>query len=275
MRIKLLLIFSTALLLSSCELDDNLFNPMLVDEYKLPGNTIPASFIEQAIFDSEGYKLYGYWIRSKERNNPVTILYCHGNKHHIDEYWDRVMLLHETGANIFIFDYRGFGKSEGKSSETGLYADGRAALSYIKNVKGVMDDELCIYGYSLGNVVSIYLASKITDPLCLIAEAPFAAANSLLQGSTLLDIPEGWLTGGRFNNIDMVKGVHTRFLLMHGTNDDFIRYEDNGRLVYNAAPQPKELILVEGAHHTNIPGLMGLEEYLRLMRKYLYFEEED
>jgi fermentation-respiration switch protein FrsA (DUF1100 family) len=273
MKKILLLTLFAGLLFSSCELDGNLFNTREISEYQLPGNTIPDSLIEQVSFDSEGYSLYGYWVEGKRPGNPVTILYCHGNKHHMDAYWERVMLLHETGANIFIFDYRGFGRSEGKSSEAGLYADGRAALSFIKNVKGVKDDSLCIYGYSLGNVVSIYLAAKLIDPLCLIAEAPFASANSLTQGSTILDIPEGWLTGGNYNNVEMVKGINTRFLLMHGTADEFIRYEDNGRLVYEAAPGPKELIKVEGADHSDIPNKLGLLTYLRLMGNYLYLEE--
>jgi fermentation-respiration switch protein FrsA (DUF1100 family) len=259
---KFVIAILTALLFSSCDLDSNLFNPEIISEYKLPGNTIPDSLIEQVSFLSEGNRLYGFWIKSNAGENTKTVLYCHGNKHHMDEYWDRVMLLHETGVNVFIFDYRGFGKSEGKTSEAGLYADGRAALEYIKNVKRVDESSLCIYGYSLGNVVSIYLSAKIIQPYCLVAEAPFASANSLTQGSTILDIPEGWLTTGKFNNIEMVKEISTKFLLMHGTHDDFVRYWDNGKLVFEAAPVGlKKLILVEGANHTDIPFIMGEEVY--------------
>jgi fermentation-respiration switch protein FrsA (DUF1100 family) len=182
-------------------------------------------------------------------------------------------MLHETGANILIFDYRGFGKSEGESSEAGLYADGRAALEYLKIARGVKEDSLCIYGYSLGNVASIYLAAEIARPFCLIAESPFASANSLLQGSVVLDIPQGWLTDGNFNNVEMVKGISTRFVLIHGKDDEFVRYDDNGRLVYEAAPQPKELILVEGGHHNDVPYKIGVENYINLLKSIFYNEQ--
>ena len=108
---------------TACEMDNFLFNEKQIDKYKLPGNNIPDSQLEIVTFNSEGHKLYGYWVISNGQRSGLTILYCHGNKHNLDEYWDRVMLLHELGVNVLIFDYRGFGLSEGESSEKGLYKD--------------------------------------------------------------------------------------------------------------------------------------------------------
>ncbi len=259
------------LMLTACSLDSFLFNPKPVDAYQLPGNTIPLNLIEEVAMNSDGNKIYGIWISSNGERPGITILYCHGNKYNIDEYWDRVLLLHELGVNVFIFDYRGYGKSEGESSEAGLFADSRTALTYVQNRPEYDPDSLCFYGYSLGNVAAIYLAAEIQNPLCLFSEAPFASANSLTQGSTVLDIQPRWLTDGKFDNVQSIKKIHTPYLLFHGEDDDFVRFRDNGKVLFNAAPDPKKLVLVKNAVHTNVPYILGKENYLDLMKEWIQF----
>ncbi|MBN2414013.1 alpha/beta hydrolase [candidate division KSB1 bacterium] len=255
----------------SCELDSFLFNEKQIDKYTLPGNTIPVSNLEMVTFNSEGHKLYGYWVQSNGSRPGLTILYCHGNKHNMDEYWDRVMLLYDLGVNVFVFDYRGYGLSEGESSESGLYKDGEAALRFVLGEKGVAADSVCLYGYSLGNVVSIYLAAEKINPLTLFAESPFASANSLTQGSTVLDIPAKWLTTGKFNNAEKIKKIKTPLFLLHGSDDDFVRYRDNGKIVFQNAPQPKSLNVVAGAAHNNIPDVMGSQNYLAAISAWINY----
>ncbi|GIW51717.1 MAG: hypothetical protein KatS3mg081_1072 [Gemmatimonadales bacterium] len=255
---------------SGCTLDAFLFNPERLDSYRLPGNTIPDSLIEEVTFQSGGFTLHGIWVRSNGARPGITLLYCHGNKHNIDEYWDRVMWLHELGANLFIFDYRGFGRSEGKSaSETGLLADGEAALNYLLSRPEVIPDSVGYYGYSLGAVVAIYLAADRRDPLFLVAESPFASAASLAQGSVNLLLPAGWLTQGRFDNAERVKRIRTPLLLLHGSEDDLVRFRDNGRVVWENAPQPKRLILVKGARHDDVPQTLGIEYYRGILEDWI------
>ena len=131
MRSKLILTIIFLLLFTACELDSFLFNEKKINNYQLPANTIPDSLLEMVTFKSENNTLYGYWVKSNNSRKGITILYCHGNKHNIVEYWDRVMMLHDLGVNVFIFDYRGYGLSEGTSSEDGLYKDGESALNFI------------------------------------------------------------------------------------------------------------------------------------------------
>lgn len=263
------------LLLSGCQLDAFLFNARALTTYELPGNTISANLIEEVTFQSEGHTLYGFWVGSNGTRPGITILYSHGNKHHIDEYWDRVMFLHDLGVNLFIYDYRGFGRSEGASStEAGLLADGRAALQYVLGRPGVEADSVGLYGYSLGSVVAIYLAADVTDPLFLIVEAPFASAASLTQASLNLALPAGWLTKGTFDNAERVKRSRGPFLLFHGEQDDFVRYRDNGRVVYEHAPDPKQRRLVAGAAHDDVPQVMGLEAYRAAIDEWIAFSVE-
>lgn len=268
MKLQLLiLILITGFL--ACELDSNLFNSKEIERYELPGNTIPANLIEAVTLDSEGNKLYGFWVKSNGQRPGLSILYCHGNKDNIDEYWDRVMYLHQLGVNIFIFDFRGYGLSEGESSEAGLHADGEAALDYVLSRDEVTIDSLVIYGYSIGNVVSIYLAAEKVNPLCLFAESPFASANSLAQGALVIDLPARWLTKGEFNNAEKIKQIKTPFFLFHGEEDDFVRYRDNGKVVYENAPHPKAFLLIPKSEHTNIPEILGVDNYLVSIKDWI------
>lgn len=256
-------------LLGGCmEMDGFLFNVEKLDHYALPGNTIPDSLLEQVTLTSGGNKIYGYWVESSGERPGITILYSHGNKHNIDAYWDRVMMLHRLGVNVFIYDYRGFGMSEGISSEEGMHADAEAALDFVRS-KGVHPDSLCLYGFSLGNVASIYLAARKITPRCLIAESPFASANALTQGGAGLDLPPRWLTDGTFDNAALIRSINTPFLLIHGADDNFVRFRDNGRVVFDNAPEPKKLVVVPGALHDDVPQRMGVGVYLDTVRSFI------
>ena len=176
---------------TSCSLDSFLYNQKKISRYDLSTAIIPESQRAMYTFSSEGHTLYGFWVFPPDSmDTGVTVLYCHGNKSHIGEYWDRVELFYQMGFRCFIFDYRGFGRSEGDPSISGLYKDGRAALDFVLSQFQVDSSSLVFYGYSLGNVVSIDLAARVMSPECLIAEAPFASAQALLQDAALLDLPE-------------------------------------------------------------------------------------
>ncbi len=254
--------------LTGCDLDSFLFNSQEIDAYELPDNTIPDSLLEEVTFLSESNRLYGYWIESDGSRPGLVMIYCHGNKHNLDEYWDRVMMMHQLGVNLLIFDYRGFGKSEGESSEEGITRDAEAALAFVSS-RGFLPDSTVVMGYSLGNVPAIHLAAKRLKPRRLICEAPFASSNSLTQGSLGLDIPAGWLTTGRFDNAKNIELITTPLLLIHGVQDEFVRWRDNGRIVFDHAPQPKRLVLVDNGEHDDLPQKMGEANYIALLREWI------
>jgi fermentation-respiration switch protein FrsA (DUF1100 family) len=246
----------------SCSLDSFLYNQEKLDHYELSTAVIPESNRRMVSFESEGNTLYGFYVyRTDTLDLGLTVLYCHGNKKSIEEYWNRVELFYQMGLRCLIFDYRGFGMSEGEPTASGLYADGRAALRFVQDSLNVDSTQLVLYGFSLGNVVSIDLAAGSVNPYRLIAESPFANAEALLRNSTLLDIPGGFVIDDNLNNAERIRSIRTPLLLLHGDADDFIQWSSNGRIVYENAPQPKELELVHGANHTDIPWIMGIENY--------------
>jgi uncharacterized protein len=251
-----------ALLLTSCSLDNFLANEKKLDHYTLSTEIIPEDKREMVTFSSEGHKLYGFWVQPPVwPTSRYAVLYCHGNKDNIEEYWNRVERFYEMGVSCFIFDYRGFGMSEGTPSAKGLYADGHAALAYVRDSLGIPDDRIVLYGFSLGNVVAIDLANLMENPRALIAEAPFASADALLQTSVPLDLPGSFVMDEPVNNAEQIRLVHTRYLQLHGQQDDFVPWETNGRIVWENAPEPKTLILLPTAIHTNIPEVMGHAAY--------------
>jgi alpha/beta superfamily hydrolase len=258
------------LLCTSCSLDSFLYNQKKIGRYDLSTAIIPESQRAMYTFTSEGHTLYGFWtFPPGSSDTSLTVLYCHGNKDNIENYWDRVELFYRMGIRCFIFDYRGFGRSEGTPSVSGLYADGRAALNFVFSQFQVDSSRLFFYGYSLGDVVAIDLAARVMNPRCLIAEAPFANAQALLQDATLLDLPGEFVVDDNADNASKIRGIHTRFLLLAGSQDDFVPYNDNGRVVFENAPEPKQLLVVQGANHTNVPQVMGFEAYRSLILNFV------
>jgi fermentation-respiration switch protein FrsA (DUF1100 family) len=259
----------------SCSLDSFLYNQEKLDHYELSSAVIPESNRRLVSFESEGNTLYGFYVsRTDTLDVGLTVLFCHGNKKSIEEYWNRVELFYQIGLRCLIFDYRGFGMSEGETTASGLYADGHAAFRFLQDSLNVDSAQLVLYGFSLGNVISIDLAAGSVNPYRLIAEAPFASAEALLQNSILLDIPGSFVIDDNLNNAERIRSVRTPLLLLHGDADDFISWDSNGRVVYENAPQPKELELVHGANHTDIPWIMGVEYYQSRILHFLSIAPE-
>jgi fermentation-respiration switch protein FrsA (DUF1100 family) len=258
--------------LSGCmEMDSFLFNTEKLERYS--PKFVPDSLLEPVSFLSDGNRLYGYWVRSDGRRPKVTILYFHGNKHHMDEYWDRVDYLRQLGVNVLVFDYRGFGMSEGQSSEAGMYADAEAALAYVHG-RRAPGDTIIYYGFSLGSVGAIHLAGRATPPYRLIVESGLASATSLVQGASVLDFPSRWLTDGTFDNARIIRSAPSDVLIIHGTADDFVRFRDNGLVLFDNAgedavrPIGKTLEAVPDAGHSDVPTVM-VDRYLAVLREFI------
>lgn len=250
-------------------LDSNLFNNQSLTSYDLRTTVIPDSMRSQIVMTSQDKKIYGYFIRSNGGNPRFTILYNHGNKHHLQEYWDRAEYLYQTGCNVFIYDYQGFGMSEGTPSEDGFYSDARAAYAYIRSRADVDSTKIVFYGFSLGCAAACELAANTFTPKKLVLEAPFANMNTLLQSGTVLDIPSGYVMKGTYDNAEKIKHIHTPLLLMHGTDDTFLDIDKNGAVVFANANDPKEFIRVPDANHSEIPDKMGHQNYIDTLKNFI------
>ncbi len=121
---------------------------------------------------ADGVKLSGWFVPSE--NASGVILFCHGNAGNISHRLESIQIFHRLGLDIFIFDYRGYGQSEGRPTEIGTYIDAEAAWRYLVEERQVSPNKIAVVGHSLGGAVAAWLASGHT-PGALILESTFTS----------------------------------------------------------------------------------------------------
>ena len=227
---------------------------------------------EVELVSSGGNRIYGFLVQPKNDTcrDGVTILYCHGNGHCINRYWGRLELLWEMGYRVFIFDYQGYGKSEGGPNGDACLADGRAALAFLRGRPEVNPNRIVYYGWSLGTFVATYLAADSLTPLGLILESPIASTEALVKEGTVFDIPGSMLTRLDFDNESWITRVGVPVLMMHGTEDDMLSPARHAQRLLEAAEghTKVEMIWAEGAGHDDVPYVLG-EDYAKDINLYI------
>jgi alpha-beta hydrolase superfamily lysophospholipase len=267
--IKMLTFVSMTIVLSGCfDLDSSLFNNDILTSYNLRTTVIPESLRTQVVLTSQGKKIYGYFVKSSNAVEKNIILYNHGNRDHLQFYWDRVELFYKMGYNVFIYDYRGYGMSEGEPTEEAIYSDANAAYYYLHS-RGFSDGQITVYGFSLGGAPATHLAANTFTPKRLILEAAFASASTLTQSGTLLELPGSFVMKGEYNNAERIKRVTSPVLILHGIDDKFIDMEKNGKVIYRNANDPKKFIAIPGADHSEVPWKMGEAMYILEIKNFI------
>lgn len=209
----------------------------------------------------DGLRLHGWYLPG---NGPWTLLWFHGNAGNISHRLENIRLFHDRlGLSVFIFDYRGYGLSQGHPSEQGLYRDAKAALAILRQRFLVEPQQLLYFGRSLGAAVAVELAVT-SPPAGLILESPFpsiqAIANQTLWGT-------GYLLRSRFNAQAKIGRIHTPLLILHGDDDEVIPHPLGQRL-FAAANQPKAFYTIRGANH-NDTYLVGGAAYWQAWQQFL------
>lgn len=211
-------------------------------------------------------ELDSWWIPALHEG-AATLLYLHGNDRNISGNLGHVQRLHDLGYNVLMIDYRGFGKSSGGSpSETKVYEDAEAAWQYLIKVGAIRPQNIFIYGHSLGGAIGIDLAAHHPEAAGLIVESTFTsmrAMGELRYGF----LPVGSLLRQRFDSLQKVPQLKIPLLIIHGTWDKEVPYEMSQQL-YDAAPQPKTLTLIEGGGHGN-SGVIGWVEYRDALNSFI------
>jgi fermentation-respiration switch protein FrsA (DUF1100 family) len=210
---------------------------------------------------SDGVRIHGWKIRAPAGAEWVT-LYLHGNAGNLTHRVGHMEMIPRAGSDLLIIDYRGYGKSEGKPSEDGIYRDADTAYEYLVE-SGYAPQRLVIYGESLGTAAAVDLASR--RPCAgLVLEAPFPSASSV--ASRVLPLLGPLAARGRLETATKIPRVKAPILVIHGTLDHVIDYE-LGQEVFKAAPAPKEFWTVEGAHHSDITQAAG-ELYVKRLKQF-------
>ncbi|MCH7745609.1 MAG: alpha/beta hydrolase [Chloroflexi bacterium] len=231
-----------------------------------PGN-VGLVYEDVFISTSDGVKLHGWFVPGK---SDLTLLWFHGNAGNISRRVDNIALLHERlGANIFIIDYRGYGRSEGSPSEQGLYLDAEAAIEYLRSREDVKDDRLVLFGRSLGGAVAVEMAVR-HQVYALIIESSFTSVKAMAKGAhPVLSrlFPVGAVVRGKYDSLSKIKEVRSPVLVIHGNQDEIVPYI-MGQELYDAANEPKTFYSIEGSGH-NDTYIVGGNAYFDALRRFL------
>ena len=213
---------------------------------------------------ADGVRLHGWFVPGRDE---TTLVWFHGNAGNIAHRVDNVAELHaKLGVSVFIFDYRGYGKSEGEVSEHGTYLDAEAALVYVRSRDGVAEDRLVLFGRSLGCAVAVETATR-SEVYAVVLESPFTSLRAMARRHYPLLSPISLLIKTKYDCLAKIADIDAPLMVLHGDRDEVVPYE-MGREIFEAANPPKRFYAIEGAGH-NDTYLVGGAAYYDALASFL------
>ncbi|MCO6440807.1 MAG: alpha/beta hydrolase [Nitrococcus mobilis] len=212
----------------------------------------------------DGVKLHGWYIPAPQPRG--FLLFCHGNAGNISHRLHSLRLFHLLGLSTFIFDYRGYGLSEGSPSDIGLHYDARAALRYLLEERRTPPERLFIFGRSLGGAIAARLTAE-RAAAALILDSAFTSAMDL-AAELYPWLPTRWLTRLRYDTLAALRRIRVPVLILHSRDDELIAV-DHGRRLYHAAHEPKVYVELRGSH-----GLAHIKDATRYIQALDGFVDE-
>ena len=204
--------------------------------------------LEDAWFTSpEGLRLHG-WYAGREDPRAV-VLFCHGNAGNVTHRAETLRTLSEfVGASVLVFDYRGYGHSQGKPNEKGVLADARAARAWLAERAGVAESDVVIMGRSIGGGVAVDLAAK-DGARALVLESTFTSVPDLAAHHYPW-LPVRRMMRTRLDSVAKIPDYHGPLLASHGDADTIVPY-DSGRHLFEAANEPKLFFRIRHGDHND------------------------
>ena len=223
----------------------------LVHLPEIPGRTLTATpqaagldYESVDIVTADGVKLHSWFVTAEPAR--ATLLFFHGNAGNISHRIDSLRIFHDLGLNTLIIDYRGYGQSEGKPSEQGLYADSEAAWQYLTSKRGIPPQQIIIFGRSLGGAVAAWLAAR-HQPRVLILESTFTSAPDM-AAELYPFLPTRLLTRLQYNAQRNLELVRCPVLIVHSRDDEISPFR-HGQRLYDTAREPKRFLEIRGDHN--------------------------
>lgn len=234
----------------------------------LPGRALEATphdigldYEDVTLETSDGVRLHGWFVPGASTR---VLLFFHGNAGNISHRLHSIRDFHDLGLAVFIIDYRGYGASDGKPGEQGLYRDAEAAWQHLVAERGIGADQIILFGRSLGGSVASMLAAK-QEPLALIVESSFTSVPDIGQDAYPW-LPVRWLARFRHATREHVASVRCPVLVVHSRDDEIIPLH-HGEAIFAAAPEPKVFLEIRGGH--NDGPITSATTYRKGLRKFL------
>lgn len=196
----------------------------------------------------DGVRISGFFL--PREHSRRAILFLHGNAGNASHRLPDAVRLWLLDANVLLLDYRGYGLSEGRPSERGIYRDGQAGLAYLVNELGFAPSDIVIFGRSIGSAVAVQIAQN-QDLGGLILVSPLSSGRDIMRAQGL-----GWLgpfIGHPFDSIAKIKNVKCPVVVIHGERDHILPPR-MGKALYEQTPQGRGFVLIPGAGHNDLTG---------------------
>ena len=251
---------------SGCSLDSFLFSAKQED-YAFSTAIIPSANTTMYTLTVAGKKVYGVHAFHVPASRD-KLLYFHGNYRSLNHYYAWIEIYWEMGYDVFSIDYEGFGRSEGSPSEDALIRDAEAAFQFVTSDLAWSRSDIVIYGYSLGSIPAVETSARQACRL-LFLEAPIGNADTVVNGASPLDIPSAFVIVKNFDNIERIKASRNPLIVIQGTADRTLPWEENGKRVFDAAVVAKRCRWLEHAGHGDIPKDIGRENYKALLAELM------
>jgi hypothetical protein len=205
---------------------------------------------EDVYFYTGGGQQLNGWFVPGTGCSDLTWLWFHGNGGNIGHRVEEIgQIQQRLGVNLFIFDYQGYGKSEGRPSEQATYVDARAALRYLYSRSDVDRKQIVYFGRSLGAAVSVELAVE-HPPMGIVLVAPFASLGEMAKAAYSWIPFASWLARNRYNSLARINQVAVPSIIIHGEQDEIVPVSQ-GQKLYRAANQPKRFLALPAAGHND------------------------
>jgi len=193
---------------------------------------------------ADGVQLTGWFIPCNDARG--VILFCHGNAGNISHRLDSIAIFNRLGLDVFIFDYQGYGESEGKPTEYGTYQDAEAAWQYLIEERKVSPKRVVVFGRSIGGALAAWLAQH-HSPGALILESTFTSLQD--AAATIYHFPliRRFVRFG-YNTAEHLAGVNCPILVVHSRDDEIMSFH-HGQRLFELAGEPKTFLEITGTHN--------------------------
>lgn len=207
-------------------------------------------------------KLHAWFIPVEAAKG--VILFCHGNAGNISHRLETIDIFHRLGYSTFIFDYRGYGQSEGTPSEAGTYLDVEAAWDYLVTQENIQPAQIIVFGRSLGGAIAAWLCGT-REPRACIVESAFTSARDMAADMYPF-FPGRLLCRFHYDTEAAVRKISCPLLIIHSAEDDIVPFS-HGRRLFAAAREPKTFLPINGNHNAGFllsagRYVTGLEDFL-------------
>ena len=216
----------------------------------MPGRTLTMTpddvgmdYQDVSINTSDGVTLHGWFIGGRSSR---VLLFFHGNAGNISHRLDSIRQFQDLGLSVLIIDYRGYGQSEGRATERGIYRDADAAWRYLIDDRGAVASDIIIFGRSLGASVASRLAAK-HQPLALVVESSFTSVPDIAQ-DLYPWLPVRWLSRLNHATREYIKEVRCPVLVVHSRDDEIIPFH-HAEKIFASANEPRALLAIRGTHN--------------------------